>query len=92
MSGKEHDAFCDAAHLDGEHLPVAQVLHPETGAPRVILPGRITVYNVCISNNASNARHVLSYTYFWHAQWDVRKAKRCPGGTVYAMQPGNKRS
>ena len=36
-----HDAFCDALHLDQAVLPVAVVVHPVTGAQRVITQGKI---------------------------------------------------
>ena len=37
-----HDAFCDALHLDQAALPVSLVVHPVTGAQRVITQGKIT--------------------------------------------------
>ena len=40
---QDHDAFCDAAHLDRVVLPVSGLTHPDTGAERIIFPGRITV-------------------------------------------------
>ena len=50
---EEHDPFCDALHLDKAALPVASVVHPVTGAERVIHPGKITVtrkdQNDCVS-------------------------------------------
>ena len=36
-----HDAFCDALHIDQAVLPVAVVVHPVTGAQRVITQGEI---------------------------------------------------
>ena len=37
-----HDAFCDALHLDQAVLPVSMVVHPVTGAQRVMTQGKIT--------------------------------------------------
>ena len=43
MYTEEHDAFCNVAHLDRVLLPVCGLTHPDTGAERLIFPGRITV-------------------------------------------------
>ena len=42
VSSKEHDAFCEVLH-DGQSLPVVGVVNAETGAQRIIFPGKITV-------------------------------------------------
>ena len=39
---QDHDPFCEALHLDQALLPVSRVVHPDTGANRVIIQGKIT--------------------------------------------------
>ena len=47
-----HDAFCDALHLDQAVFPVSRVVHPVTGAQRVIMQGMITALNNSITKQA----------------------------------------
>ena len=44
-----HDACCDALHLDQAVLPVSLVVHPVTGAQRVITQGMITALSNTIT-------------------------------------------
>ena len=47
-----HDAFCDALHLDQAVLPVSLVVHPVTGAQRVITQGMVTAFCITITKPA----------------------------------------
>ena len=43
---QDHDAFCDALHNDQTVLPVSRVVHPVTGAQRLITQGMITALSI----------------------------------------------
>ena len=68
MHTEEHDAFCDASHLDKDPLPVTGVTNIRTGAERVIFPGKITVNDkyVCMSVGSISSFHNSNR---WGASW-----------------------
>ena len=47
-----HDAFCDALHIDQAVLPVSRVVHPVTGAQRVIMQGMVTALSNRVTKQA----------------------------------------
>ena len=53
-----HDAFCDAPHLDQAVLPVSVVVHPLTGAQRVITQEKIKAFVDNITKKWKQSRRV----------------------------------